>query len=329
VVVKPIVKWAGGKSWLVPALRPLLPPSMRTYVEPFAGGAAVFFALASESPRPFKRAILVDQNEELVACYRAVKNDVTKLLKKLGEFVYDKDMFYEVRAQKTSKMSDVERGARLIYLNKTCFNGLWRVNSKGEFNVPFGRMLNPKIKDEPNLMAASRALANCDIRFGDFASVLKELGPQDFVYFDPPYVPVSKTANFTSYASGGFDEKDQARLVDVMVELRERGVGAVLSNADTQETRVLYERFAQTTVLARRSINSNISRRGPTAELVVQNELAPSGAAATPKKRASSTTAKKTASKKTASKKTASRKTASRKTASKKEHGTRHEVLRP
>jgi DNA adenine methylase len=271
VVVKPIVKWAGGKSWLVPALRPLLPAKMRTYVEPFAGGAAVFFALASESPRPFKRAILVDQNEELVACYRAIKSEVTDLLLKLGEFVYDKDQFYEVRAQDTSKMSDVERGARLIYLNKTCFNGLWRVNSRGEFNVPFGRMLNPKIKDEPNLLRASRALAHCDIRHGDFASALKGLGAEDFVYFDPPYVPVSKTANFTSYASGGFGEEDQRRLVTAMLKLREKGVGAVLSNADTEETRALYSCFEQTTVLARRSINSNTRRRGPTGELVVQN----------------------------------------------------------
>ncbi len=273
--VKPIVKWAGGKSWLVPVLRPLLPAKMRTYVEPFAGGAAVFFALASETPRPFKRAILVDQNEELVACYRAIKGEVSALLKKLGEFVYDKEQFYEVRAWKTSKMSDVDRGARLIYLNKTCFNGLWRVNSKGEFNVPFGRMLNPKIKDEPNLLRASKALAHCDIRHGDFASALPGLGPQDFVYFDPPYVPVSKTANFTSYASGGFSEKDQRRLVDAMVKLRSDGVGAVLSNADTIETQALYARFKHTTVLARRSINSNTKRRGPTSELVVQNLLAP------------------------------------------------------
>lgn len=272
VDVKPIVKWAGGKSWLVPALRPLIPAKMRTYVEPFAGGAAVFFALASETPRPFKRAILVDQNEDLVACYRAIKGEVSALLKKLGEYVYDKDMFYAVRALDTSKMSDVERGARLIYLNKTCFNGLWRVNSKGKFNVPFGRMLNPNIKDEKNLLLASKALAHCDIRHGDFASVLADLGPLDFVYFDPPYVPVSKTANFTSYASGGFDEKDQLRLVDAMMKLHDRGVRAVLSNADTEETRALYARFKHDTVLARRSINSNTKRRGPTGELVVQNE---------------------------------------------------------
>jgi DNA adenine methylase len=170
-------------------------------------------------------------------------------------------------------MNNVERGARLIYLNKTCFNGLWRVNSKGKFNVPFGRMLNPNIKDEPNLLNASKALAHCEIEHGDFASVLGDLGKEDFVYFDPPYVPVSKTANFTAYARHGFGEEDQARLVSAMLDLRKKGVGAVLSNADTEETRALYKRFEQRTVLARRSINSNIKRRGPTGELVVQNLL--------------------------------------------------------
>jgi len=195
-------------------------------------------------------------------------------LKKLGDYVYDREMFYEVRALDTSKMNNVERGARLIYLNKTCFNGLWRVNSKGKFNVPFGRMLNPNIKDEPNLLNAAKALAHCDIEHGDFASVLGGLGKEDFVYFDPPYVPVSKTANFTAYARDGFGEADQARLVSAMLDLRKKGVRAVLSNADTEETRALYKQFKRHTVQARRSINSNIERRGKTGELVVQNQPA-------------------------------------------------------
>jgi DNA adenine methylase len=269
---RPIVKWAGGKSALIPALMKRVPDKMRVYVEPFAGGAALFFALASTRPRlPFKRAILVDQNAELVACYRAVKSDVEEVIERLSAYKYDRDQFYDVRSQNTSKMSDGERGARLIYLNKTCFNGLWRVNSKGEFNVPFGRLVNPKICDEKKLRAASRALALAEIVNGDFAAPLGTLGSKDFVYFDPPYVPVSKTANFTAYARGGFDDEDQARLVREMQKLASRGVRALLSNANTPETRKLYREFDHDLVEARRSINSNITRRGPTSELVVMN----------------------------------------------------------
>jgi DNA adenine methylase len=269
--VRPIVKWAGGKSALVPALRRHVPSKMRIYVEPFAGGAALFFALSSLRPRPFARAILVDQNADLVACYTAVKNDVEEVIERLQAFKYDRDQFYEVRAMDTAKMSDGERGARLIYLNKTCFNGLWRVNSKGQFNVPFGRLVNPKICDEKKLRAAARALAVADIVNGDFASPLAELGKRDFVYFDPPYVPVSKTANFTAYARGGFDDNDQARLVLEMQKLAARGVSAVLSNANTPETQALYRGFERHVVEARRSINSDIKRRGPASELVVLN----------------------------------------------------------
>lgn len=280
--MKPIVKWAGGKSRLLPALLPNVPKSIGTYAEPFAGGAALFFGLAgaaairlSKSARPWKRAVLNDQNEELVACYRAVQGDVEALLEALRGYRYDRDLFYEVRDRDTRGMSDVERGARLIFLNRTCFNGLWRVNAAGKFNVPFGRYTNPKIVDEERLRAASRALANVDLRVGDFAAVTRSLGEGDFVYFDPPYVPVSKTAAFTAYDKSGFGEAEQARLAKELRRLKAAGVRAMLSNADTPETRELYAGLRVSIVRVARPINSDTSKRGDTAEVVVTTWGAP------------------------------------------------------
>jgi DNA adenine methylase len=270
--VKPIVKWAGGKTRLLGELRRRLPGEIGTYVEPFAGGAALFFALASEveeGDRKLERAILCDQNRELVACYRAVQTDVESVIEALGAYRYDRDLFYETREKDTSRMSDVERAARLLFLNRTCFNGLWRVNASGRFNVPFGRYKNPRICDEEGLREASRALARAEIHHGDFSSVLSGLRAGDFVYFDPPYAPVSKTAAFTDYAAGGFDAKDQARLVSELVRLREADVLAMLSNADTPETRALYENFAMEVVFAPRAINSDAAKRGDARELLV------------------------------------------------------------
>ena len=271
---RPIVKWAGGKGRLVPALRRHVPPKMRTYVEPFAGGAALFFALASETPRPFERAVLCDMNEELVACYRAVQSDVEAVIAALGKYKYDREVFYKTRERDTRRLGDVARAARLIYLNRTCYNGLWRVNSKGKFNVPFGRYTNPLICDAKSLRAASAALAGVELRVGDFSSVTSGLGRGDFVYFDPPYVPVSKTADFTSYAKGGFGPEEQERLVCEMRRLARAGVGTLLSNADTPGTRALYRQFVHHTVDARRSINSDSRKRGPVRELLVRTEVA-------------------------------------------------------
>src|SRR5581483_4365453 len=166
---RPIVKWAGGKSKLLTELLPRIPAEVRTYAEPFAGGAALFFALASDPTRTIGRAILCDQNEELIAMYRAVKTTPEKVIAALAEYKYDEELFYEVRDRSTEGMTDVERGARFIFLNKTCFNGLWRVNSKGKFNVPFGRYDNPRIVDEEGLVEASKALAIAELRVGDFS----------------------------------------------------------------------------------------------------------------------------------------------------------------
>jgi DNA adenine methylase len=271
-VAKPIVKWAGGKTRLVPELLQRIPNDVRTYAEPFAGGAALFFALAQgidAGSRKVRRAVLADQNEELIACYRAVKDDVGAVIDALGAYRYDKDLFYETRDRDTAKMDDVERAARLLFLNRTCFNGLWRVNSSGRFNVPFGRYKNPRIVDEVRLRTASAALARTKLVRGDFAEATRGLGEGDFVYFDPPYAPVSKTAAFTTYARGGFDHDDQLRLVEEVRRLRERGALTMLSNADTAETRALYADFAVHVVYVPRPINSDITKRGDAREIIV------------------------------------------------------------
>jgi DNA adenine methylase len=268
-MAKPILKWAGGKKRLLGELLPKLPTRIRTYAEPFAGGAALFFALESDRSRSFDRAILADQNEELVACYRAVKGEVKDLIARLRDYTYDRDTYYLVRAEETAGRSDVERGARLIYLNHTCFNGLWRVNAAGKFNVPFGRYDNPRIVDEEGLLLASTALSRAEIVHADFAEVTAVLGAGDFAYFDPPYVPLTKTASFTAYATGGFGPKDQERLAAELGALRARGACAMLSNADTEAMRALYRGFAVHSVMAPRAINSNAKKRGAVRELLV------------------------------------------------------------
>lgn len=276
---RPVVKWAGGKWKLLDQLEKRMPSTrFGTYAEPFAGGAAMFFALADA--KRFERARLADKNVELVALYQAIKNDVEALVARLRDVaaVYaamDEDarsaFFYAERQRKTEDMSAVERGARLLFLNKTCFNGLWRVNSKGVFNTPFGRYDKPRILDEELLRAAHRAFQKAEIVNEDFEAVLKGLGPADFVYFDPPYMPVSKTANFTAYAADGFGMPEQERLAERMVELRERGVRAMLSNGASPEVEALYRRHRLHVdrIQARRSINSDASKRGEVVELVV------------------------------------------------------------
>ena len=266
---KPIVKWAGGKSRLLRDLLHRVPTKMRTFAEPFAGGAALFFAVASSEGLTFKRALLADQNAELLACYRAVRDDVDGVIVALGAYHYDRDLFYETRKKSTAKLSDVDRAARFIFLNRTCFNGLWRVNASGKFNVPFGRYKNPRILDVDGLRAASAALRGVEIVQKDFAEVTRKLGKNDFVYLDPPYAPVSKTAAFTAYASGGFGPADQRRLVDELRGLRRRGAMAMVSNADTPETRELYREFACEVVAVSRPINSDATKRGDAAELIV------------------------------------------------------------
>lgn len=264
------MKWAGGKSRLLPVLRERLAKlAVRTYAEPFAGGAALFFDLAAASPRGFERARLADQNHDLCACYRALRDDVDGVIEALRGYSYDRDLYYRTREVDATRLGDVERAARLLFLNRTCYNGLWRVNASGKFNVPFGNYQNPRILDEPSLRSASRALADVDVRAGDFEAAVDGLGAGDFVYFDPPYVPLSKTANFRGYASGGFSWAEQERLVAVMERLAAQGVKVMLSNADTKETRELYARFRVRVVSAPRVISRDAATRADVTELLV------------------------------------------------------------
>jgi DNA adenine methylase len=278
---RPVVKWAGGKSRLLDRLLQRLPAGrFATYAEPFCGGGAMFFALAAEPRRRFDRALLADKNAELVALYQSIKSDVDGLIERLRSYQDDhlrkpdkgrREHYYEVRAQTTATMSPVDRGARLLFLNKTCFNGLWRVNSSGLFNVPFGKYTTPKILDAGVLKAAHEALSIATVRLADFAEVTSELEAGDFAYFDPPYVPVSKTANFTAYGSDRFGVEEQERLATELARLRGRKVKAMLSNAATPESRALYTRhgFFVDSIRAARSINSDPTKRGDVDELVV------------------------------------------------------------
>ena len=260
---KPFVKWAGGKRQLLAAIRANLPELAAAYFEPFVGGGALFFDV---EPR---RAILSDANAELINCYLAVRDRVDALVLALRRHVYDRDHYYRVRAQSPGALDEVERAARTIFLNKTGFNGLYRVNSRGIFNVPFGRFKNPNICDEPNLRACSARLRGVDVRCRPFEAVLADARPGDFVYFDPPYVPLSRTAHFTAYSDLKFDLADQERLACVFERLADRGVRAMLSNSDVEWVRERYARFRMTEVFAPRWVNSVVSARGPVPELLV------------------------------------------------------------
>lgn len=264
-VPHPFLKWAGGKGQLLDQYDPLFPKRYRRYLEPFVGGGAVFFHL-----RP-ARAVLSDGNAELIDCFRAVREEVRAVIAALRLHRYDRDHFYAVRAIEPETLTLAERAARTIFLNRTCFNGLYRVNSRGRFNVPFGRYVNPKILDAENLRACSRALRRARIECAPFQAVLGEARRGDFVYFDPPYHPRSKTSCFTAYEPGGFTADDQRELARVYSALDRRGVLLMLSNSDTPLIRELYRGFRIVEVRATRSINSKTEGRGAIRELVVLN----------------------------------------------------------
>lgn len=266
----PVLKWAGGKRQLLPHILERLPKKIDTYYEPFVGGGAVFFALAHE--RRFNKAVLTDQNADLIAVYRALKTNLTKLIEllKKHDANHCEDYYYEVRDELEPKKL-VERAARLIYLNKTGFNGLYRVNRSGKFNVPFGRYDKPRILDEPRLKAAHQALTNVEIDVADFEETCKRAKRGDAVYLDPPYLPVSATANFSDYHALPFGLAEHERLAAVFGDLARRRVPALLSNSHTADTKRLFGKFFLEQVEARRSINSDKSRRGPVGEILVSN----------------------------------------------------------
>ena len=264
---KPFIKWAGGKSQLMPEIAGRFPPKneISRYFEPFLGGAAVFFH--SGHPRSF----LSDTNRDLVELYQVVQRDVQGLIEALRPHRNQREYYYQVRSQNPAELSPVQRAARLIFLNKTCFNGLYRVNRKGQFNVPFGRYKNPTICDAAGLRAASAVLQSASISMRDFESVLGDVQPGDFIYFDPPYHPINSTSSFTSYTAGKFDEEEQRRLAAVYAQLARQGCFVMLSNSDTPLIRGLYRDFHIHEIQANRAINSKPERRGKITELLIVN----------------------------------------------------------
>ena len=266
---RPFLKWAGGKRRLLDQYAEHFPLSstIGRYFEPFIGSAAVFFHLQPAE------ACLADVNRNLVEVYRVVQQDVEGLIRSLRTHKNEHAYYYQVRAQDPAELNQAQRAARLLFLNRTCYNGLYRENQKGQFNVPFGRYDNPTICDETRLRRASRALQGVELTVGDFEEVVAPAGPGDFVYFDPPYVPLSDTSNFTAYNRYGFDLGDQRRLADVIGQLTRRGCRVMLSNSSAPLVYELYERpeYRLVPIQARRSINSKAERRGPVRELLILN----------------------------------------------------------
>ncbi|MEH2247425.1 DNA adenine methylase [Nostoc sp.] len=263
---RPFLKWAGGKSRLIQQYIPYFPKSYKNYYEPFLGGGAVFFYLQPTT------AILTDINTELINTYCCVRDNVEELISILKEHKnrHNKDYYYSVRNNYGG--TNIEKAARIIYLNKTCFNGLYRVNSQGKFNVPLGRYENPNICHEELLRVASIALSHAEIQQADFTEVLNHAtSSDDFVFFDPPYHPINNTSYFTAYSPNSFSKKDQELLRDTCAELASRGVKVMVCNSDSEFIRKIYTdiNFESYRIKAARSINSNIKNRGMISELLI------------------------------------------------------------
>ena len=272
-LVQPFVKWVGGKRQLLLSIRPLIPSKIKRYYEPFVGGGAVFFDIQPTV------ATVNDFNAELINCYLVVRDSPEDLLTASLLHPNTSEHFYRTReldrSPKFNLLTPVQRAARILYLNKTCFNGLFRVNSQGQFNVPYGSYKNPVIADPAVIRAVSRFLntAKIDFRNGDFAEAVKDAEKDDFVYFDPPYDPVSDTSSFTGYSLDGFSKDEQRRLKEVCDELTQRGVKILLSNSDTPFIQELFadKKYTVRNVQARRNINSVSTGRGKVDEVLVLN----------------------------------------------------------
>ena len=270
-LIVPVLKWVGGKRQLMPTILNHIPKQFTNYYEPFIGGGAVLFQLQPE------KAVINDFNAELINVYQVVKNDVDKLLLSLAKHQNTPAYFYNIRASDRSSdfqnLSAVERASRIIYLNKTCFNGLYRVNSAGQFNAPFGFYKRPNIVNEFKLRAVSDYLNNNDILIlnADYETALHDIKKDAFVYFDPPYHPVSETSNFTGYVQGGFDSKEQIRLKNVCDELTRKNIKFLLSNSAVPFITELYAGYEIHIVKANRAINSNGEKRGEVDEVLICN----------------------------------------------------------
>ena len=273
-LVKPFVKWAGGKRQLVPTiLANHLPKNynLQTYYEPFIGGGALLFSLQP------KKAVINDSNAELINCYKIIKNSLDELIEDLKNHKNDEYYYYDIRDWDREKSfqskTEVQRASRIIFLNKTCYNGLFRVNSQGQFNVPFGKYKNPNILDIAVLKAVNKYLNENQVRIlnSDFQEAVKDAKRGDFIYLDPPYDPVSETASFTGYDVNGFNKQEQRRLKEVFDDLNSRGCHILLSNACTEFIEDLYKDYLHTKISAIRAINCNGKKRGKVDEILVKN----------------------------------------------------------
>jgi DNA adenine methylase len=272
-LVSPFLKWVGGKRQLMPSIVALLPKNISSYdyVEPFIGGGAVLFNLQP------KNAVINDFNTELINVYNVIKNELDGLIVDLKKHKNNSDYFYELRSLDRNddfkKLSQVQRASRIIYLNKTCFNGLYRVNNAGEFNAPFGRYKNPNIVNEPTLKAVNKFLNtnNITINNGDYTTVLKDTTEKSFVYLDPPYHPISESSNFTGYIQGGWNIYDQIELRKACDELHKKGVKFLLSNSSADFIKDQYKDYNISIVKANRAINSDGANRGEVDELLIRN----------------------------------------------------------
>ena len=275
-LVAPVLKWVGGKRQLISDIEPLIPKRISTYVEPFIGGGAVLFHLQP------KKAIINDYNQELMNVYQVIKDDSDGLIEvlKKHKVLDSEDYFYEIRSLDRSedyeKMSDVEKAGRIIYLNKTCFNGLFRVNRAGFFNTPYGKYKDPSIVNEVTIRAISNYFNSANVKFltGDYKEALKRLRRGAFVYFDPPYMPISSSSNFTGYTEIGFDYEKQVELRDECLKLHNKGIKFLQSNSYTPEILELYSDssvFNIKIVQAKRNINSQSDKRGEISEVLIYN----------------------------------------------------------
>lgn len=268
--MKPVLKWAGGKGRLLHHILPLIPSDFETYCEPFIGGGAVLFGLQP------KKAVVSDYNPELINLYVVIRDNLEELLDDLRKHENSSEYFYAMRnldrdEEWVKNATDVERASRLLYLNKTCYNGLYRTNSLGQFNVPFGSYKNPDIVNENGLREISKYLNQnqVDLLTHDFERILSYLPQNSFVYFDPPYDPVSPTSNFVSYCKDGFGRKDQTRLKKVCDELTKRKIRWLVSNSSTEFIRSLYSEYRIRTITINRNIGGK--NRGIVKEVLISN----------------------------------------------------------
>lgn len=272
-LVIPFLKWVGGKRQLIPEIRKLLPEGVEgaPYYEPFIGGGALFFELQPQC------ATINDYNEELINVYTVIRDYPNELIEDLKRHQNTAEYFYSIRAIDRqplfNKLSKIERASRIIYLNKTCYNGLYRVNSAGEFNSPFGRYKNPNIVNEQVIRAVSKYLNTSGITIsnGDYESVLQDIPTNSFVYLDPPYYPISENSNFTGYVQGGWKKEDHIRLRDLCNDLNARGIKFLLSNSAAIFISEIFSDYSIHVVQANRSVNSDSSRRGQVDEFLICN----------------------------------------------------------